>query len=279
MEIAAAHRRRPARPATCSRTGCGEGAAVVRLLADRDLSARGDRGRVLRRPHPDAGRPGAAGRCAPARRCTAGRPLVRPGRPGGPAAPRGADRRHRPSGRWTPGPPATQRLADAFATGIARAPAGLAHAAATLADDLPAPSRHRRAGDERSGAAVSGCGHRDRLPVLVRRPRRGAEPRPRPGRGADRARPRGRACWRPADEDADAAAVRGAGRAGGAGPLQRLGRPARRSARCPPPGCGAGCATAAFDVLHVHEPIDAEPVAARASCPRAGRSSPPSTPR
>ena len=35
--------------------------AVVPLLADRDLSAARRRGDVLRRPHPDAGRPGDAG--------------------------------------------------------------------------------------------------------------------------------------------------------------------------------------------------------------------------
>ena len=42
---------------------------VVCLLADRDLTKRGDRRRVLRRDRPDAGRPGAAGRDAPGRRC------------------------------------------------------------------------------------------------------------------------------------------------------------------------------------------------------------------
>ena len=59
----------------------------------------------------------------------------------------------------------------------------------------------------------------------------------------------------PADEDTAAAAVRGRGRPGGAGAVQRLGRPAARSARSPPPGCGAGCADGEFDVLHVHEPV------------------------
>ena len=59
----------------------------------------------------------------------------------------------------------------------------------------------------------------------------------------------------PADDDDPAAAVRGRGRAGGPGPLQRLGRPAVSSGRCPRPGCGGGCATADFDVLHVHEPV------------------------
>ena len=37
-------------------------------------------------------------------------------------------------------------------------------------------------------------------------------------------------------------------------PVQRLGGPAALRRRCPPPGCGAGCATGAFDVVHVHEP-------------------------
>ena len=51
----------------------------------------------------------------------------------------------------------------------------------------------RPAGAARSCTGGRGrrAAHRHRLPVLLRRARRGAEPRPRPGRGADRARPRG----------------------------------------------------------------------------------------
>ena len=107
----------------------------------------------------------------------------------------------------------------------------------------------------RTGAPGRGAGEgRHRLPVLLRRARRGAVPRPRPRRGADRARARGE-------------------RAGPGGRGHRRARrtwwppgarcrcrttarwPGSTSGRSSPPGCGAGSPRADFDVLHVHEPV------------------------
>ena len=74
------------------------------------------------------------------------------------------------------------------------------------------------------GAAPSADRHR--VPVLVGRARRRAAAHQGPGRGADRARPRGLGD-RPRRRGPAAAAVRGPGGQGDAGAVQRLGGPAR----------------------------------------------------
>ena len=91
-------------------------------------------------------------------------------------------------------------------------------------------------------------------PVLVRGARRGAEPHPRPGRDADRARPR-RQRARAGRRGRAAPAVRGAGRPCGAGAVQRLGGAAGVRAAVRGAGAALARATATSTCVHVHEPI------------------------
>ena len=123
------------RRSTCSPTGCAQ-AHVVPLLADRDLSARGVEVRLLRRPHPDAGRAGAA-RAAHRRAAVRGRRCGTSRTP-----PCGAHRR---------------AAADARAGG---GHAGRAGAGAHPADRRPAGRGHRRS-TRRTGTCCSGCGWTD----------------------------------------------------------------------------------------------------------------------
>ena len=170
------------------------------------------RGAVLRRPHPDAGRPGASSPSAPARRCT-------------------------PS---TCGSTAT-RTVRAAAPDRLPPDRGPARRAGQDAPPSCSPTRSRPASPStrRTGTCCRSCGSTERpglrggsvrigivSPVLVRRARRRAEPHHGPRRGADRARPRGERAG-PGRRGRRAAAVRGGGRPGAAAALQRVGRPDR----------------------------------------------------
>ncbi len=133
--------------------------------------------------------------------------------------------------------------------GSRRAPAGLAHDA----DGSSTATSAGQAGDE----------GRPGLPVLLRRARRGAEPRPGPGRGAASARPRRRGA-RAGRATADAA--RPTSRTPGApSPVPYNGSVARVSLR--PGGRGPGAALAARGALRRRAP-------ARAGHARASRCSP-----
>ena len=223
---------------------------MVPLLADRDLSARGVEVRVLRRPHPDAGRPGAA-RAAHRRAAVRGRPVVR--RRTQAASPSLRPRSSCP--RRTTAPLdvrvklVTQRIADAFAAGIAEHPQDW-----HMLQKLWLTSR--RAGVEVEAACGSGSSARtpstcpggvqnhilDLAEALI-------------GLGHEVS------VLAPADEDADLPPyVVPAGRAV---PLPYNGSVARiafgpvSTARV-----RRWLARGEFDVLHVHEPMTLEPVAA-----------------
>ena len=193
----------------------------VCLMADRDLTRSGVPVRVLRRTHPDARRPGQAGdrdRCSAASRA---RLLRRRGL-------RGPDRRRhghllRRRRRHHPG------------------------AGRPVRDEHRRPSR-------RTGTCCSRCGwptcqrsgagptsrktpdaHRHGVPVLVRRPRRGAGARAATGRGDARTRPRRQRAGAVLAAR-EAARLRRLRRQGGADSLQRLGGAAAVRAGHPPDG-------------------------------------------
>ena len=236
---------------------------VVPLLADRDLTRRGDRGALLRRPYPDAGRTGAA-RAAYRRTALRRLDVVRIGHGGRradrPAGVAGPGQRHpRPSGYgcspsrsptiWRPVSPGIRK------TGTCCSGCGWPRRIGRQRTQWHQPPPVRPEGGGRSA-------DRHRVPVLLRRAGRGAEPHHGPGRGADRSRTRGER----------------------AGPGGRGFRRCRRTwcrpvvrCRCPYNGSVARItfgpvstarvrrwlARGDFDVLHVHEPFDAESVAAR----------------
>ena len=102
---------------------------------------------------------------------------------------------------------------------------------------------------------------RHRLPVLLGRPGRRPGPRARPGRDADRARPRGVACSpRPTTTTPLPAYVVPAGRAV---PVPYNGSVARLNFGLLSAGrVRRWLREGGFDVLHVHEPAAPEPVAA-----------------
>ena len=175
MEILPAHRRRRGRRSTCSSDRLR--GRVRRAAAGRPGPVRPRRrGRLLRRPDPDAGRPGAA-RAAHRRAalrgldCGTSRTAACASLAGPLPVPRPD------AGRWTQRVAAlTQAIADRLAAGIAGHPARLAHAAADVAGRRR-PGRRR--GEPRPPRIVEverADADRHRLPVLLRRARRGAEP-------------------------------------------------------------------------------------------------------
>ena len=173
------------------------GGGLVCLVADRDLSASGVEVEFFGETHPDAGRPGAAGpadRRAPA----AGHPLVRRltghARPGAPAGrgpragePGREDRRDDPARSPTSSPrasPSTPR------TGTCSSGCGCPTWNRAAPHRPPPPPRTANPPPERRTRE-----DRDRLPVLLGRPRRRPVPHPRPGRAPDRASATRSPCW------------------------------------------------------------------------------------
>ena len=127
-----AHRRPAAAAGRARREGHSRGTRW-RCSADRDLSRRGDRGAVLRRTHPDAGRAGAA-RPAHRRAAVRGRPVVHDAGPVRRRAAAGSSCPRRTTGALDvrvkiDHPAAGRRVRGRHR----RAPAGLAHAAEAVA--------------------------------------------------------------------------------------------------------------------------------------------------
>ena len=191
------------------RGACAAG-AFVPLLADRDLTARRRRGRPLRPAGPDGGRAGRAGRWPTG---AALHPVVDPlraaaGRPGGwrhrhrHPLPRPGRRCRRPARPASKVAAMTQACADVLGAAIREHPQDWHMLQRVFVDDLD------RAPAGRRGDRAAPREDRHRLPLLLRRPRRGAVPRPRPGRALHRPGPRRSACSRPADDDTAAAALR-----------------------------------------------------------------------
>ena len=138
----------------------------------------------------------------------------------------------------------TQTIADQLAEGIAEHPTDWHMLQRLWLDDQPRATRRPSA-----CARTGPCGDaeppgvdaadRHRVPVLVRRARRGAAPRPRPGRDADRARAHGQRAR--AGRRRRAAAAVSWCRPGGRCRCATTGRwPGCRSARSRPPGYGGG---------------------------------------
>ena len=167
-------------------------------------------------------------------------------------------------------------------------PAGGHHARAGRSDDPGLRRRARRrasASTPRTGTCCSGSSSptstparagprwrrtgrpredRHRLPLLLRRARRGAVPRPRPGRAPHRRRATRSACSRPPTTTPrcrttswpPAAPI----------PVRYNGSVARLNFGpvTAGPGAAGGSSAGEFDVLHLHEPVDAELSRARA---------------
>ena len=250
-----------------------EGRRAVCLLADRDLTARGVDVEFFGAHRADAGRPGAAGRCAPGRRCCRSALWFTPGGWGiriHPEVPIAGTGRLRDKVAA-----ATQELADAFATDIAEHPHDWHMLQRLWLSDLPAQT-----GPVRTSSAARG----DRMRIGIVCPYSLDVP------GGVQAHVRDLAealivlghevtVLAPADEDTPPAAV-------------RRSRPGGRC-RCRYNGSVArlqfGPVSAArvrrwlregeFDVLHVHEPSTLSLSLLAVLCSPAGRSSPPSTPR
>ena len=149
----------------------------------------------------------------------------------------------------------TQQCADALGAAIVEHTADWHMLQRVFLDDLePRPAAAGRA-PGRPGARGAGREDRHRLPLLLRRARGSAVPRPRPGRALPRARATTRRCSRPADDDTPLPDyVESVGRAV---PVRYNGSVARLNFGPADRGAGRALArgAATSTCVHIHEPV------------------------